>query len=331
MLRDEMITVFGGSGFLGRYVVRRLVKAGYRVRVATRRPHLAYELKPMGVVGQIQLVQANLRNRASVERAISGASGVVNLVGILFQSGRQSFQGLQDQGARLIAEVAKAEGIDRFVQISAIGADTKSDSLYAKSKAAGEEAVRALIPEAVILRPSIIFGSEDEFFNKFADMARFAPALPLIGGGETRFQPVYVDDVAQAVVATLESRQARGQTYELGGPKVYSFKALMAFILSTIQRRRFLVPIPFIAASGLGLAGEMAGKLPFVEPFLTRDQVKLLKTDNVVSSDRLTLSDLGIEAETVEAIVPTYLYRYRKGGQFADPSIASSDAASASE
>lgn len=318
MLREKMITVFGGSGFVGRYVVRRLVKAGYRVRVATRRPHLAYELKPMGAVGQIQLVQANLRNKASIARAVEGASGVINLVGILFQSGRQSFQGLQAQGAKAIAEAAKAEGIDRFVQISAIGADPEGDSLYAQTKAAGEQAVRETIPEAVILRPSIVFGPEDEFFNKFADMARFVPALPLIGGGQTRFQPVYVDDVAEAVLASLESDEAKGQVYELGGPQIYTFKELMAFILTTIRRRRLLVPVPFLAAGGLGLAGEASGKLPFVEPFLTRDQVKLLKSDNVVSDDARTLTDLGVEAETIEAIVPSYLYRYRKGGQFSE-------------
>lgn len=320
-LRDEMITVFGASGFIGRYVVRALAKAGYRVRAATRRPHLANDLRPMGVVGQIQLVQANLRDRDSIARAIDGADGVINLVGILFEDGRQNFDALQARGAGAIAEAAKAAGITRMVQISAIGADADSDSKYARTKALGEQAVRAAIPEAVILRPSIVFGTEDEFFNKFADMARFAPALPLIGGGKTKFQPVWSADVAAAAVAALESAEARGRTYELGGPNVYSFKELMEFILATIRRKRLLIPVPFLAAGGLGLFGEITGKLPFVQPFLTRDQVKLLKKDNVVGAsgeDVGVIADLGVDPETVEAIVPGYLARYRKGGQFSE-------------
>ena len=203
-LRDEMITVFGASGFIGRYVVRRLAKAGYRVRAATRRPHLANELRPMGVVGQIQLVQANVKDRASVERAVDGADGVINLVGILAEAGKQSFDALQHKGAGLIAECAKNAGIEKMVHISAIGADNGSQSKYARTKALGEDAVLKAMPGAVILRPSIVFGPEDEFFNKFADMARFAPALPLIGGGKTKFQPVYCDDVAECAVKALE-------------------------------------------------------------------------------------------------------------------------------
>ncbi|MCP2680648.1 complex I NDUFA9 subunit family protein [Maricaulaceae bacterium NA33B04] len=318
-LRDEMITVFGASGFIGRYVVRALAKAGYRVRAATRRPHLAHELKPMGVVGQVQLVQANLRNPDSVARAVEGADGVINLVGILFEGGRQSFDSLQSEGAKLVAEKAAEAGIEHFVQISAIGADADSKSKYARTKALGEQAVRAAIPGATVLRPSIVFGTEDQFFNKFADMARFAPALPLIGGGKTKFQPVWCADVAAAAVAALESDAARGKTYELGGPEVYTFKEVMEFILTTIRRKRILVPLPFSVASLMGLGGEISGMLPFVEPFLTRDQVKLLKQDNIVgiSGEEVgTLADLGIEPETVEAVVPEYLYRYRKGGQF---------------
>lgn len=318
-LRDEMITVFGASGFIGRYVVRALAKAGYRVRAATRRPHLAHELKPMGVVGQVQLVQANLRNPDSVARAVEGADGVINLVGILFEGGRQSFDSLQSEGAKLVAEKAAEAGIEHFVQISAIGADADSKSKYARTKALGEQAVRAAIPGATVLRPSIVFGTEDQFFNKFADMARFAPALPLIGGGKTKFQPVWCADVAAAAVAALESDAARGKTYELGGPEVYTFKEVMEFILTTIRRKRILVPLPFPVASLMGLGGEISGMLPFVEPFLTRDQVKLLKQDNIVgiSGEEVgTLADLGIDPETVEAVVPEYLYRYRKGGQF---------------
>lgn len=320
-LRDEMITVFGASGFIGRYVVRALAKAGYRVRAATRRPHLANDLKPMGVVGQIQLVQANLRNPDSVARAVEGSAGVINLVGILFESGRQNFESLQSEGAKLVAEKAAEAGIERFVHISAIGADAQSKSQYARTKALGEQAVRAALPTATILRPSIVFGTEDEFFNKFANMARFAPALPLIGGGQTKFQPVWCSDVADAAVAALDSEAARGRTYELGGPEVYSFKELMQFILSTTRRKRLLVPVPFFAASGLGLMGEITGALPFVQPFLTRDQVTLLKKDNVVGAsgeDVGTLADFGIEPETVEAIVPAYLARFRPGGQFSE-------------
>ena len=317
MLRDEMITVFGGSGFIGRYAVRALVKAGYRVRVATRLPHLAHELKPIGIVGQIQLMQANVRNPASVARAVEGASAVVNLTGILAESGRQTFRSIQAQGAANIAEAAKAAGITRLVHVSAIGADAASKSAYAVTKAKGEAAVRQAVPTASILRPSIVFGAEDSFFNRFAQMALYAPALPLIGGGKTLFQPVWAGDVGEAIRAALESDAARGQTYELGGPATYSFKALMEFMLATIQRPRLLVPVPWLAAYGIGFAGELAGALPFVPTILTRDQVTLLKNDNVVSEGAKTLADLGIEADTIEAIVPTYLYRFRKGGQFA--------------
>jgi len=320
-LRDEMITVFGASGFIGRYVVRRLAKAGYRVRAATRRPHLANDLRPMGVVGQIQLVQANVKDAASVERAVDGAHGVINLVGLLAEAGTQSFDALQHKGAGLIAQSAKKAGITRVVHISAIGADNGSDSKYAKTKALGEQAVRDAVPEAVVLRPSIVFGPEDEFFNKFANMARFAPALPLIGGGKTKFQPVYCDDVAECAVRALEMDQAKGRTYELGGPGVYTFKELLKFIMKTTRRKRILAPIPFFAASTMGLIGELTGKLPFVVPFLTRDQVTLLRCDNVVGetgTDLGTIEDFGVERESIEAIVPSYLARYRKGGQFAE-------------
>ncbi|MCC5982086.1 MAG: complex I NDUFA9 subunit family protein [Oceanicaulis sp.] len=317
MLRDEMITVFGGSGFIGRYAVRALVKAGYRVRVATRLPHIAHELKPIGSVGQIQLVQANVRNAASVARAVEGASGVVNLTGILAESGRQTFRSIQAQGAANIAEAAKAAGITRLVHVSAIGADANSKSGYARTKAEGEAAMRQAVPTATILRPSIVFGAEDSFFNRFAQMALYAPALPLIGGGKTRFQPVWAGDVGEAVRAALESDAARGETYELGGPGTYSFRELMEYMLATIQRPRFLVPVPWFAAYAIGFAGEIAGAIPFVPTVLTRDQVTLLKSDNVVSEGARTLADLGIEGDTVEAIVPTYLYRFRRGGQFA--------------
>tara|TARA_R110002124_G_scaffold206179_1_gene372622 strand:- start:74 stop:1039 length:966 start_codon:yes stop_codon:yes gene_type:complete len=316
MLRDEIITVFGGSGFVGRHVVGALAKAGYRVRVATRRPHLAQDLRVAGVVGQIQLVQANVRVPSSVTRAVEGASGVVNLVGVLNESGRQTFSRLQAQGAKTIAEAAAGAGIAAMVQMSAIGADTDSASRYARSKAEGEAYVKAALPSATILRPSIIFGKGDGFFNRFASMAQVLPALPLFGGGKSRFQPVFAGDVATAVLTALTSDAARGQTYELGGPGVYTFEELMRFILDATDRRRVLVPLPFALATPMALLFEMAAILPFVEPVVTRDQLIQLRQDNVVSDGAKTLADLGITGETVEAIVPDYLIPYRRHGQF---------------
>lgn len=316
MLRDEIITVFGGSGFLGRHVVRALAKSGYRVRVATRRPHLAQDLRVMGVVGQVQLVQANIRVPSSVERALDGASGVVNLVGVLSESGRQTFSGLHAQGAKAIAELASAAGIERMVQVSAIGASADSPSRYAQSKAAGEAAVMAAIPTATILRPSIVFGTDDGFFNMFGSMARFAPALPLFGGGQSRFQPVFAGDVAEAVLKVIETEDARSEIYELGGPGVYSFKALMEFILKETDRPRFLIPLPFAIGTVMATLFELAAILPFVQPLLTRDQLTQLQQDNVVTDGAKGLADLGITPETVESVVPGYLVRYRRHGQF---------------
>lgn len=316
MLRDEMITVFGGSGFVGRHVVRALAKAGYRVRVATRRPHLAQDLRVMGVVGQVQLVQANIRVPSSVERAVEGASGVVNLVGVLAESGRQSFSGLHALGAKAIAEAAAAAGIDKLIQVSAIGASAESESKYAQSKAAGEANVLAAVPSATILRPSIIFGTDDGFFNMFGSIARFVPALPLFGGGKSRFQPVFAGDVGSAVVAAYQSDAARGEIFELGGPATYSFKELMEFALQHTARPRFLVPLPFSIGQVIAMFAEMAAILPFIPSYLTQDQLKQLRNDNVVSEGAKTLEDLGIEGETMEAIVPGYLARYRRYGQF---------------
>ena len=310
-----LITVFGGSGFLGKYVIRELVKEGWRVRVPVRRPHTAQELKVIGNVGQVQLVQANLRFEKSVEHAVAGSDAVINLVALLFEEGKQSFESLHVRGAETLAKAAAAQGITNFVQVSAIGADAESDSDYSRTKAEGEQAVRAAIPTADIMRPSIIFGAEDQFFNRFAAMAQLAPALPLMGGGDTKFQPVYVGDVAQAI-AKVVTQGTSGKTYELGGPRIYSFKELMQFMLETIDRKRFLAPIPWFAANMMGFAGELSGYAPFVKPFLTRDQVKNLKIDNVVADDALSFAELGIRLETIEAIVPTYLGRFRKYGQF---------------
>lgn len=313
-MSGEMITVFGGSGFVGRHAVRALVKAGKRVRVAMRRPHLGQDLRVMGDVGQVQLVQANVRDADSVARALDGAAGAVNLVGILYESGRQTFEGTQAGGARLVAEAAAAAGIARFVHMSAIGTGADSASAYARSKAAGEAAVLAALPGAAILRPSIIFGPEDDFFNRFAAMARVTPALPLIGGGHTRFQPVFVGDVAEAIVRGLD----RPGLYELGGPRVYTFRELLAWITREIDRPRLLAPLPFALAEILGGALDLAFRLwPFAGPPLTADQVRLLKSDNVVSPGAAGFAELGIgPLETVEANVPAWLVRFKPHGQF---------------
>ena len=319
-LFGKLAVVFGGSGFVGRNVVRELAKRGWRVRVAVRRPHLAQFLRPMGAVGQVQLAQANIRFPGSVTDALKGADAVINLVGILSQSGRQNFEAVQAEGAATIAALAAEAGIERFVQISAIGADPFGKSHYARTKGEGEEAVRAAVPTATILRPSIVFGQEDAFFNKFAAMANFLPALPLIGGGKTKFQPIYVDDVADAICEALVRPAARGRIYELGGPRVYSFKELLQLMLEETGRKRILAPLPFSLASLIGLFGEIAAWAPFVSPPLTRDQVKLLQRDNVVSNDPAigTLAEFEINPQTVESILPSYMVRYRKYGQFAE-------------
>lgn len=305
----KLATVFGGSGFIGRYVVQRLAKHGWLVRVAVRRPDEALFLKTMGDVGQITPVAANLRHQGSVEAAVMGADAVVNLVGLLYESGRQRFDAIHVEGARRAAEAAHRAGATRFLHLSAIGADPASPAAYGRTKAAGEKAVLAAFPGATIFRPSIVFGPEDAFFNRFAELARLLPALPLIGGGHTRFQPVYVGDVADAAMAALESAAAQGKTFELGGPRIYSFRELMEILLKEIQRRRLLLPLPFALAS---LQAAFMEFLPV--PPLTRDQVQLLKRDNVVSPGMPGLKDLGIEPTALEPIIPTYLARYRPGG-----------------
>ena len=319
-MTGKLAVVFGGSGFVGRNVVRELARRGWRVRVAVRRPHLAQFLRPMGAVGQIQLKQCNVRYRPSVEDALIGADAVINLVGLLFQNGRQEFNSVQAMGSATIAKLAADAGVTTFVQLSAIGADSASESLYARSKGEGERAVCDAIPTATILRPSIVFGAEDSFFNKFATMASFSPMLPIIGGGNSKFQPVYVDDLADAICAALERPEAAGKTYEIGGPRSYSFRELMELMLSETGQRRFLVPIPFLVASWIGFVAQIIGRLPFMEPLLTQDQVKLLKHDNVVDMSGAvgTIADLGVEPHTVESVLPSYMVRYRRYGQFAE-------------
>jgi uncharacterized protein YbjT (DUF2867 family) len=308
---SKLVTVFGGSGFLGRHIVRALAKEGWRIRVAVRNPTTAHFLRPMGRVGQIQIVRTNIRRDDSVRAALHGADAAVNLVGILYQSGSQSFDAIHSHGAGRIARIAAKEGVESLLHLSAIGAGPKSSSAYARSKAQGEAQVRSAFPKAVIFRPSIVFGPEDDFFNKFAWLARLAPALPLIGGGKTRFQPVYVGDVARAAAIVLADPAAQGRTYELGGPEIMTFRQILELVLKETHRKRLLVPVPF------GLAKFKAfflGLLP--KPLLTVDQVRLLESDNVVGESVDTLRDLGVVPTAAEAILPSYLWRFRPKGQF---------------
>jgi len=322
-MNKGLVTVFGGSGFVGRYVVRALARDGWRVRVAMRRPHTGQDLKVLGHVGQIQLVQANVRFKKSVERAVEGADAVINLVAVLYEEGKQNFEGLHINGANNVAQAAAEAGIENFVQVSSIGADETSDIDYARTKGLGEKAVKTAIPTADIMRPSIIFGAEDQFFNRFAAMATLPGvfALPLLGGGNTTFQPVYVGDVADAIAKVID-QGTTGETYELGGPNTYSFKELMTFLLKTIDRKRLLLPVPWFGANMMGFMGEISGALPFIAPFLTRDQVKNLKVNNVVAEDAKGFDSLGLQLENIECIVPEYLVRYRKYGQFHEKGMA---------
>jgi uncharacterized protein YbjT (DUF2867 family) len=312
---ETLVTVFGGSGFLGRNVIRALCKRDYRIRVAVRRPELATHLQPAGKVGQIHAVQANLRHPVSVEAAMRDSDVVVNLAGILTEGGAQSFDAVQAKGAETVAKAAAARGA-RMVHVSAIGADENSLSGYGRSKAAGEKAVLAAVPSATILRPSVMFGPEDQFTNRFAALARMSPALPLIGGGVNRMQPVYVGDVATAVADAVDGNTRPGATYELGGPEVLTLREIIEIILAITERQPMLMPVPF------GLAKLQALLLQFAPGALklTPDQVALLRTDNVVSDAAkaagLTLEGLGIAPDSMEAIAPQYLWRFRAAGQF---------------
>ena len=311
---ETLVTVFGGSGFLGRHVVRALANRGYRIRVAVRRPELCGHLRPMGKVGQIHAVQANLRYPDSVAAAVRDADAVINLVGILFERGNQRFDAVMTAGAEAVARAAK-DADAPLVHVSAIGADPSASSHYARAKGEGEHRVLALQSEAIVMRPSIVFGPEDDFFNRFAALARLSPALPLPGDGAGRMQPVFAGDVGEAIARAVDGDMRPGTIYELGGPNVRTFKELMQFVLATTQRRRLLVPVPFAL---LKLQAMVLQFLP--KPPITPDQVELLKADNVVSEaarhDGRTLEGLGIIPESIEAIVPTYLWRFRKTGQF---------------
>lgn len=313
-MRDRLITVIGGSGFIGRHLVRRLAAQGHRIRIGVRRPESARFLQPLGDVGQIVPVQVNVRDDTSVLAALNGAWGVVNLVGVLRNSGRQTFSALHAEGAGRVARLARLGGVDRLLQMSAIGAAVDSISSYARSRAEGEDAAAAEFTGATVIRPSVVFGPEDQFFNRFAAMAGVSPFLPVFGdsvaaAGTTRFQPVYVGDVAAAIARCLSDEATGGKTYELGGPRIYTYRQLMELVLEYTGRRRLLLPVPYtIAAVGAAFAELIPGGP------LTRDQVKLLRLDNVCG-DLPGLADLGIEGTPVEAVVPGLLTRFRKGGR----------------
>ena len=315
---NKLVTIYGGSGFVGRYIARRMAKEGWRVRVAVRRPNEALFVKPYGVVGQVEPVACNIRDDASVRAAMRGADAVVNCVGILNKAGKNTFDSVQASGAARIARIAAEEGVGQLVHISAIGADQDSTSEYQQTKAAGEAAVLAAFPGAMILRPSIIFGNEDGFFNRFAAMARFSPVLPVVGAA-TRFQPVHVDDVAQAAVKGITGAAAPG-IYELGGPEVATFRELMQRMLTEIRRRRLILNIPFFAASIMGGVLDLVQTLTlglFNNGMITRDQVRNLRTDNVVAPGAKGFADLGITPVAMGPVLPEYLWRYRPSGQYA--------------
>lgn len=316
---QKLVTIFGGSGFVGRYIARRMAKQGWRVRVACRRPNEAMFVRMYGAVGQVEPVFANIRDDGSVAAALSGADAVVNCVGVLAESGKNSFEALQAEGATRIARLAAQAGIPSMVQISAIGADAASRSDYARTKAAGEAGVMEHMPGAVILRPSIVFGPEDEFFNRFAGMARFAPVLPVVGPG-TKFQPVFVDDVAAAAELALTG-QVQGGIYELGGPDVDTFRELMQTMLKVIRRRALILSVPFFAAKTMAFGLDWAQKLSFGllhNGTLTRDQVRNLARDNVVTGDHPGFEAFGITPSTMETVLPGYLWRFRPSGQYSD-------------
>ena len=312
-----LITVFGGSGFVGSQVVQDLARRGWRIRVAVRRPDRAWKLQTSGHVGQIQAVRCDARDPAQIEAALQGADAAINLIGILYESGSRSFEAMHVDAARNIATACAAAGVGRLVHMSALGANPESASSYARSKAAGEMAVREMKPDAVVIRPSVVFGAGDDFLNRFAAMASMSPFLPLIGGGRTRFQPVYVGDVAEAICRAVERPDAAGRTFELGGPEILTFEDILKLILAETRRSNGLIPLPFFAARGIGSLAQLSS-LVGIAPVLTRDQVTLLESDNVVADSAEGLAELGIEPTGVEAIAPAYLWRYRRGGQFSE-------------
>ncbi|MEM9575793.1 MAG: complex I NDUFA9 subunit family protein [Pseudomonadota bacterium] len=314
---SKLVTIYGGSGFVGRYIARRMAKAGWRVRVAVRRPNEAIFVKPYGVVGQVEPLLCNIRDDASVREVMTGADAVVNCVGILAEAGKNRFDAVQAEGAERIARIAAELGVPKMVHVSAIGADEDSDSDYARTKALGEAGVVEHMPSAVILRPSIVFGPEDQFFNRFAAMTKLGPVLPVVGA-KTRFQPVYVDDVAKAAEKALTDTVEPG-VYSLGGPDVASFRALMQVMLETIHRRRLIVNIPFFAARIMGWGFDLVQTLSaglITNGMITRDQVRNLAKDNVVSDGDRGFAELGITPTSLASVLPEYLWRFRPSGQY---------------
>ncbi|MFI4987539.1 MAG: complex I NDUFA9 subunit family protein [Alphaproteobacteria bacterium] len=337
-MANRRVTVFGGSGFLGRHLVQRLAAHGDVLRIAVRDPAGAPFLKPMGDAGQVVPLKVDVRDEAAVAAAVAGADAVVNLVGILFERGKQSFAEIHEAAAGRIARHAAAAGVKHLTHVSALSADAAAPALYGRSKAAGEVAVRAAFPAAAILRPSVVFGPEDKFFNRFAALARILPVLPvfgamprleqypaggrrlnLLGDGGVRFQPVYVGDVAEALARTLNGSTAMGKSYELGGPRIYSFKELMELVLQQTGRKRWLLPLPLALAE---LKGAILDLVPLPEPLLTRDQVRSMRRDNVVAAGALGLADLGVAATAAEGVLPTYMDIYRRGGRRHNPGLA---------
>lgn len=315
-----LITVFGGSGFVGSQVVSALARRGWRIRIACRRPDRAWKLQTAGTVGQIKTLRCDASDAAQVAEVLHGADAAINLVGILYEGGGRKFQDLHVGVSRTIAEACAAADI-RLLQMSALGANPESASDYARTKAEAEMAVREVKPDAIIVRPSVVFGAGDDFLNKFGKMAQTAPVLPLIGGGQTRFQPVYVGDVAAAIAIALGRSDSAGQTYELGGPAVMTFEDVLKLVSRETYRTPGLVPLPFFVAKLIGALAQIPAIIG-LKPVLTEDQVELLKSDNVVSGGAKGLADLGIEPTGVEAVAASYLWRYRKGGQFAEPVAA---------
>ena len=314
---SKLVTIYGGSGFVGRYITRRMAKAGWRVRVAVRRPNEAMHVKPYGVPGQVEPVFCNIRDDASVAAVMAGADAVVNCVGVLNEVGKNTFTAVQSEGAGRIARIAAEGGVATLVHLSAIGADADGESDYARTKAEGEAAVLAAFPSAMILRPSVIFGTEDQFFNRFVAMTRLGPVLPIAAGG-TKFQPIYVDDVAQAAVAGVLGQSEPG-VYELGGPEVKTFSALMQDMLKVINRRRLVLPLPNFAAGLMAFSFDLAQSASFglfTNSLLTRDQLKSLQSDNVVADTAKGISDLGIEPVSMGSVLPDYLWKFRPSGQY---------------
>ncbi len=321
-----LVTIFGGSGFVGGQAVRSLAKAGWRIRVAVRKPGMGYRLRMLGDVGQIEIVQANVRNAPSVARALEGAEACVNAVGQAFETGRQRFLSVHAMGARTVAEAAAARGISRFVHISGIGADVEAESKYARSRGLGEQAVREAIPLAVILRPSAIFGPQDVFLNNLAQLVSLPwflmPVMPVFGGGQNRFAPVYVADVAAAVTAALSDPAAAGRTYELGGPAIYSMREITEYVMAETGRHKPLLPLPFQIGVPLGQLMQLPSNILGISPVVTSDQVILMKADNVPAEGAPGLAELGVQPTAMEAVAPSYLYRYRRGGQYAEATAA---------